>query len=58
MKKALNLYKKASYLDPENLEIKKAEMRLRLECLLENNNVSRNNKFNKKYFKRRSRIIC
>ena len=35
---SINLYKKASYLDPENLEIKKAEMRVRL--VIENNNVS------------------
>ena len=35
---SIKLYKKASYLDPENLEIKKAEMRVRL--VIENNNVS------------------
>ena len=35
---SIYLYKKASYLDPENLEIKKAEMRVRL--VIENNNVS------------------
>ena len=35
---SINSYKKASYLDPENLEIKKAEMRVRL--VIENNNVS------------------
>ena len=35
---SINLYKKARYLDPENLEIKKAEMRARL--VKENNNAS------------------